>query len=140
MIEADDPSDWRDLQRRVCRILTECGMDAEIEREVTTARGQVNVDVVAVDPDPTLPAKYLCECKHWQTAVPKTIVHGSRTVVTDSGANLRIVILLVGFQRGAYDAAEYSNVKLLTWEGFQQLFARRRSAAAATRYARRDFA
>lgn len=65
---------------------------------------------------------YLCECKHWARAVPQSIVDGFRTVVQDYGANWGIIISLKGFQKGAYHSARNSNIKLLSWLEFQDLF------------------
>jgi restriction system protein len=122
-IERSAPSDWRDLQLKVRRILTECGMEADVEREIVTARSVVRVDVFAEDKDPTPPAIVLCECKHWRKAVSKGEVHAFRTVVQDSGANLGMIISSAGFQSGAKEAAQYTNLRLLTWRDFQDLFA-----------------
>ena len=92
LIEDGPPVDWRALQIAVHQILTECGMQAEIEREVKLARGTVEVDVFAVDPDPTPNSVYVCECKNWAAAIPQTVVHSFRNVVLDSGANLGLII------------------------------------------------
>lgn len=123
MIDADRPTDWRDLQNKVAQILNEAGLEAAVDREIVLARGKVRVDVFARDPKQTPPGTYLCECKHWQVPASKDVVHGFRTVVTDSGANRGFLISSAGFQSGARDAVQYSNVDLLTWEQFQTLFA-----------------
>jgi restriction system protein len=122
VLEADEPADWRDLQHRVGRILRECGLAVEESRTIATARGVVEIDVLARDHRRTPELLYLCECKHWRRRVPKTAVHALRTVVADSGANLAFLISSSGHQRGALLAAESSNVRLLDWPGFQALF------------------
>ncbi len=125
MIDGDEPEDWRDLQNRAARVLRESGLEASTDQEIELARGTVRVDVLARDASTTPPATYICECKHWQKSVSKDIVHGFRTVVTDSGAHLGFVISSAGFQGGAHEAAAFSNLKLVTWVGFQELFADR---------------
>lgn len=119
------PRGWRELQERVGVILQECGLKVEIEKNLETVRGTVNVDVYAEDSAARPAAVYLCECKHWRSAVPKTVVHAFRTVVSDQGANWGLIISSEGFQRGAYEAAASSNVRLLNWESFQELFIER---------------
>ncbi len=57
--------------------------------------------------------------------MPKTVVHAFRTVVTDDGANIGFMISRSGFQKGAYEAAEKSNVHLVDWYEFQALFLER---------------
>jgi len=121
LIESSPPNSWQQLQEVVARIYQEAGWSAEIERDVTTARGVVNIDVLARDPRPVPPITAFCECKHWRQAVPKTVVHSLRTVITDFGANWGIIISSAGFQKGAYEAAKYSTIRLLDWSAFQEL-------------------
>lgn len=125
MIEAIEPSTWQDLQDVVARILREAGVVTAVEKTIQTARGEVSIDVWAHDPTATPSQTYLIECKRWRTRVPQTIVHAFRTVVGDSGANWGAIISTAGFQKGALIAAEYSNVRLLSWTEFQALFADR---------------
>lgn len=125
LINSISPSDWKDLQLQVARILHECGMQATTDQSIETVRGQVNVDVFAEDSGQIPAGRYICECKHWSSRVPKTVVHGFRTVVADFGANLGFLISSAGFQSGAYEAAEKSNVKLLDWQQFEDMFEER---------------
>jgi restriction system protein len=124
LIEADLPQRWQDLEAGVARILADCGYDVEVGKNVKLARGDANIDVWA--DDHSLPPNVIAvECKHWKDSVPKTVVHSFRTVVEDSGANLGLIVSGAGFESGAVEAAAYSNVRLLTWEQFQEMFAER---------------
>ena len=125
MIESSYPETWIDLQNAVARILTESGLEAETPKLIETARGRVEIDVFAVDKTQKPPIVYLCECKHWKTAVPQTMVHSLQTVVSNYGANFGLIISSNGFQSGALEAAQYSNVHLFTWLQFQELFEER---------------
>lgn len=116
------PKDWRDLQNQVNQLFQECGLESETDKTIRTVRGTVSVDVFAEDPSTKPTSTYLCECKHWQSAVPKSIVHAFRTVVNDYGANWGLIISSAGFQSGAHEAAANSNVRLLTWDAFQKTF------------------
>jgi len=119
------PSDWKDLQQQVAQILEECGLETYVGRTIETVRGTVEIDVYAEDEEQKPAVTYLCECKRWKSSIPKTIVHSFRTVVNDYGANFGFIICSKNFQRGAYEAAEKSNVRLLTWIEFQELFVER---------------
>ena len=119
------PDNWRDLQVQVATILAECGFSTQIEKDIETVRGTVNIDVFAEDSSQRPTAVYLCECKLWGSAIPKNVVHGFRTVVSDFGANWGFIISSNGFQVGAYEAAENSNIRLMNWQEFQDLFADR---------------
>jgi len=116
------PIDWHELQTQVTRIFSECGFAAETDRAIETVRGTVNVDVYAEDTTQTPHLIYLCECKLWKSAVPKTVVHSFRTVVVDYGANCGFIISSRRFQKGAYEAATNTNIRLLNWIQFQELF------------------
>lgn len=119
------PTDWRELQTQVARIFSECGFAAETDRAIETVRGSVNVDVYAEDTTQTPLLIYLCECKRWKSSVPKTVVHSFRTVVVDHGANCGFIISSRRFQKGAYEAAANTNIRLLNWVQFQEIFLER---------------
>ena len=116
------PGTWRDLQSEVGQILHECGFHAEVDITIQTARGTVNVDVYAEDRSRMPEIRYLIECKHWKTRVPKTVVHAFRAVVSDFGANVGLFVSSVGFQSGAFDVAKNSPLRLVEWREFQDLF------------------
>jgi hypothetical protein len=124
LIESESPATWRELEERVARILGECGYEVETQKTIRLARGLVNVDVYAVE-QTTPPNVLVVECKNWKQPVTKTVVHSFRTVVVDSGANAGLIVSAAGFQSGAIEAAAYTNIQLVNWEGFQQLFVER---------------
>lgn len=122
MINPKTPETWQQLQTEAGRILSEIGWKVEIEKKIKTARGSVEVDVFAINEKEAPPIVYLLECKHWKNSVPKTVVHSLRTVVNDFGANWGLLISSKGFQKGAVEAAKFSNIKLFNWEEFEKLF------------------
>jgi hypothetical protein len=116
------PSDWRDLQREVARVLEECGFHVEIERSTRTVRGTTEIDVYAEELNRGRKSVILCECKHWKARVPQNVVHGFRTTMGDIGANAGYIVGSSGFQSGAFEAAMLTNIRLLTWQEFQEEF------------------
>lgn len=116
------PSDWINLQDRVCKFLNEAGYKAESPKTIETVRGKVEVDVFATS-EKELIKQFICECKFWNTPVPKEKIHAFRSVVNDSGSMLGIFVSKTGYQAGAYEAAYCSNVLLKNWEGFLDLIA-----------------
>ena len=119
-----EPNSWLDLQNKVTQYLNEAGYKAVSPLTINTVRGSVEVDVYIEAPDELI-KRIICECKYWKTPVSKEKVHAFRTVVSDSGAALGIMISKEGFQSGAVEAAKLSNVILLTWDQFIQLIARK---------------
>lgn len=65
---------------------------------------------------------YLCECKYWEKNIPQDEVMTFRTKMNDYGANTGFIISKVGFQKGAFEVAENTNVILVNWDQFQDIF------------------
>jgi hypothetical protein len=122
MIDPKLPKDWKDLENKVAQILTEAGLKTSVEKDIDTVRVRTNVDVVAVDESQFPNVCYLCECKYWKSNVPLEKVNALRSTVTDYGANFGIIISKSGFQPGAYEAAMKTNIRLVNWFEFQEMF------------------
>jgi len=108
----------------VKKIFTDCGYSAESPKIIETARSEkLEVDVfVEID---SIPKQIIiCECKNWNVNIPQAVVHSFRMQVNDSGANLGLLISKNGFQSGAIEASRFSNVKLLTWHEFEEIYER----------------
>lgn len=116
------PSTWKELQDDVALLLNQSGYHAISPCTIETVRGRVEVDVLVESPDELI-KKIICECKYWDSPIPKEKVHAFRTVVSDSGAYWGLIISKCGFQSGAIEAAKYSNVQLFTWKQFTDLIA-----------------
>jgi restriction endonuclease Mrr len=122
MIDHQLPKDWKDLQNRAGLILKQAGFEVDVEKSVGTVRGVVEIDIFAIDKMQSPEIIYLCECKYWDVNIPQAQIHAFRTVVADYGANFGIFISKLGFQKGAYEAAEKTNIRLVDWFQFQELF------------------
>lgn len=122
MITARVPNSWQDLQEVVANILLECGFSVELEYVLDLGRGKAEIDVYAEETIGGRLNKIICECKHWKSAVPQQVVHAFRTITAEVGANTGYIIASSGFQAGAYQAVERTNVRLVTWEEFQAEF------------------
>jgi len=122
MLTTHVPQDWRALQRDVAQILRECGFEAETDKPVDLARGKAEVDVYAVENVRGRANTIYCECKLRKASVPQSVIHSFRTVVADGGANVGYVITSSAFQKGAFTAAELTNLRLVTWTEFQDEF------------------
>lgn len=119
MIDDPRPSDWRDLQEGVCRLLNEVGLKASTEVSLKTPRGHVKVDVYAVDEQSVDKISYVVECKNWDATVPQSVVHAFTTVMHETGANIGFIISKHGLQSGADRYTANTNVVGLTYEQLQ---------------------
>ena len=115
------PNNWKELENMTAEIFNNAGYYAIPHYTITTVRGKKEIDVY-VHPRRELDPIIICECKFWNKPVNQEVVHSFRTVVQDSGAGLGFIITKSGFQSGAYSAAEFSNVKLVTWDEFLGFF------------------
>jgi hypothetical protein len=122
MINRNFPDSWQALQTEVGRILSECGFAVEVEKKIQSARGIVELDVYAEETVRGRKYAIACECKCWKSRIPQTVVHGFRTVVQEIGANIGYIVSMEGFQSGAVTASDLTNLKLVTWQDFQDIF------------------
>src|SRR5262245_975366 len=125
MIEREPRDDWHDLQNRVAAILSECGLKPEVAKVVASARGENEIDVYAIDPLATPNTTYFCECKLWKSRVPQAEVHTFVNIVGNAGAHVGLFISSSGFQAGAFEVVQHTNVHLITWDQFQAMFLER---------------
>ena len=116
------PSDWKDLQDKVCSILNQVGFLAETSKTCETPRGQVELDVYAVDPNSIDKITYVLECKNWETRVSQTIIHAFTTVMHETGAHIGYIISKAGFQSGAYDYITNTNISVFMFSEFQNKY------------------
>jgi len=116
------PEDWEQLENVVAEILTECGLKADRQVTLPLPRGSVTVDVLAEESADNILFRTICECKNWRTNIPQDVVHGFRTVLQEAGAHRGYIISKVGFQSGAIEAAKSTNIDLVTFDEFQDLY------------------
>ncbi len=122
IISSTKPTSWKDLQNKVGELLFECGFQVEVEKVIKTVRSDIEIDVYAEENIDGRVYSILCECKYWGSAIPQTIVHAFRTVISDIGTNVGYIITTSEFQSGSVRTSENTNIELLTWEKFQNLF------------------
>jgi hypothetical protein len=122
LITAQNPDDWEQLEELVTAILNECGMNARRQASLVLPRGSVDVDVLAEETVEGIVHRIICECKDWKTNIPKEVVHVFRTVMHESGAHRGYIISRVGFQSGAIEAAKATNIELITFAQFQDIY------------------
>ena len=113
MITSSKPSDWQALQSDIGMILKQCGFDVEIEKKINTARGKVEIDVYAEETVKGRKYLIVCECKYWNKPVNQQIIYAFRSICSDIGAHYGLVISKVGFQSGAKETCQSTNIHLL---------------------------
>jgi hypothetical protein len=123
LIRNEQVGNWEDLQDKVQAFFEEMGYVAQSPYDIPLAgRGQKEVDVFVEDRRASVATTYVIECKWWNTDVPQDVVHSFHTVVHGCGANTGFIISKIGFQPGAREAAQFTNIRLLTFEELQHAF------------------
>jgi len=116
------PNTWQDLQNKTYDILRQCKFSVEVCKPIKSIRSTIEIDVYAEEYIDNRKYTIICECKYWKTNIPQLYIHALRTVVNDIGVNKAYIITTSDFQKGAIDSTENTNVELITWEEFQELF------------------
>jgi hypothetical protein len=129
-----DPADWRELQNMTGQLFAEIGCEMQVGKKVENVRGTKEIDVYVRDNSIVPAGVYLCECKYWQRAVPQEVVHAFRTVMQDVGAHHGYIISSAGFQSGAHEAAQNTNLHLVTFPEVQAIFFDRWRIAMGERF------
>lgn len=124
MITRSYPKNWKEMQKSVAEILSQCGFKVNEEFKVKGVRGFVTLDVYAEEEILDRKIKYCFECKYWNKKIPLSVVQGFRTLIYDLGFDIGYIISTKGFQKGALNAINNTNIKLITWEDFQNIFQR----------------
>jgi restriction system protein len=103
---------WTDYQERVASLFRGLGCDASTNERLVGVRTAHDIDVAVRSRHVGFDVLWVVECKHWQTRVSKLHVLALRQIVQDVGADRGLVMAERGFQRGAHEAAELTNVRL----------------------------
>jgi hypothetical protein len=103
-------ADWKDYQREAAEFFRSLGMSAEVDVTLQGVRTTHAIDVVVRSKHVGFEILWLVECKHWKSPVSKIHVLGLREIVADLGADRGIILCEAGFQAGAIEAANLTNV------------------------------
>ncbi|MBY8823748.1 restriction endonuclease [Sphingomonas colocasiae] len=104
--------DWKEYQQEAAEFFRSLGLSADIDMTLKGARTTHDVDVVVRSKHVGFEILWLVECKHWKSPVSKLHVLGLREIVADLGADRGILLCEAGFQAGAIEAANLTNVQV----------------------------
>jgi len=104
--------DWRDYQEEAAAFFRSLGQSADTNVTLHGVRTSHDIDVVVKSKHVGFEVLWLVECKHWKSPVSKLHVLGLREIVNDLGADRGILLCEAGFQAGAIEAANLTNVQV----------------------------
>lgn len=111
---------WYSFQEEIAAYFKSLGTNAETNKPVQGVRTKHNIDVFVSTKFLSTDMHWIVEAKKWNSKVPKEKVLALRTIVDDIGADKGFIISELGFQTGAYEAAENTNVLLYTMTEFKE--------------------
>ncbi len=109
-------TDWNDYQEEAAAVFRTMGLDAKTNATLHGVRTKHDIDVVVTSDYAGFHVTWLVECKHWKNPVSKLHVLALREIVADIGADRGILLCETGFQSGAIEAANLTNVQVATLE------------------------
>lgn len=108
--------DWFEFQEDIKDHFNSLGADAETNVRVQGVRTCHDIDVLVKTRFLGENITWVVEAKHWKSKVTKAQVLVLRSIVDDIGADRGFIISVAGFQSGAFEAANDTNVKLKTFD------------------------
>lgn len=103
---------WKKYQEEAAAFFRSLGLDASTDERVRGVRTTHDVDVFVKSHHVGFDITWLVECKYWKTKVSKLHVLALREIVSDVGADRGILLSETGFQSGAIEAANLTNVQV----------------------------
>jgi hypothetical protein len=104
--------EWNKYQEEAASYFRALGLDASTDVTVKGVRTSHDVDVLVRSHHAGFDITWIVECKCWKTAVSKLHVLALREIVADIGADRGILLSESGFQSGAIEAANLTNVQV----------------------------
>jgi restriction system protein len=106
--------EWDEYQEETAKFFRSIGLEADTNVTLQGVRTPHDIDVVVRSDLFGFNLLWVVECKYWKEAVSKVHVLALREIVTDLGADRGILVSESGFQSGAIEAANLTNVHLST--------------------------
>ena len=108
----NEKPDWYRFQETICDHFKSIGARAETNVRVQGTRTTHDIDILVKTKFLGQDLLWIVEAKKWNSKINKLQVLGLRTIVNDVGADKGFIISEKGFQSGAIEAANNSNIKL----------------------------
>jgi restriction system protein len=103
---------WKDYQEEAAEFFRSLGLEAETDFTFEGVRTKHDIDVLVKLHHHGFDITWVVECKYWKEPVSKVHVLALRQIVIEIGADRGILLCEVGFQSGAVEAANLTNVQV----------------------------
>ena len=107
-------AEWKQYQNDVADVFRGLGFHVTVDQPLAGVRTNHKIDVLVEGEQVGFDLKWLVECKYWRSPVTKDKVLLLRQIVEEVGANRGFILSESSFQSGALEAANYSNISLIS--------------------------
>lgn len=112
---------WKKYQEDAATYFRSLGLEALTDETIEGVRTKHDIDVLVKSHHVGFDIKWIVECKLWKTPVTKLHVLALREIVADVGADRGIILSESGFQSGAEEAANLTNVQLTSLDEVRKI-------------------
>ena len=112
---------WYIFQEEIKNHFISLGCQAQTNISVHGIRTVHDIDILVESKFLGHTIKWIIEAKRWNTKVSKLHVLALRQIVDDIGTDKGFIISERGFQKGAFEAANNTNIDLLTFNELKSL-------------------
>ncbi len=112
---------WKEYQNKVASIFNSMGSTTTIEKKVKGVRGIHEIDVYVELEKFGIKMIWICECKYWNSAIPKEKVLALYEIAKDVGADKAFLFSESGFQSGAVRATNNTNIILSSTDEINEI-------------------
>jgi len=113
--------DWYNFQEEINEHFKSLGFEAETNKTIVGVRTKHDIDVYVRTKFMGQDLTWIIEAKKWNSKVNKLQVLGLRSIVEDIGSDKGFIISEIGFQKGAIEASQNTNITLLTFDQLKEL-------------------
>jgi len=108
----------RRYQEKTALIFEKLGLETFLEYRLKGVRGFHLIDVYAVGKIYGISFAWVIECKDWNRRVPKEKILTLQAVIDDVGSDRGFLFSEAGFQKGAIQYANFTNISLTNHSEF----------------------
>ena len=113
-------SSWYKFQEEIKEHFEALGAVAETNVSLSGVRGTHDIDVLVKPKFLGREILWIIEAKNWSSNIPKEKALALLSIVQDVGADRGFLISNGGFQSGAYDSSNNTNITLVNFDEFKE--------------------
>lgn len=107
---------WKEYQEVTASFFRSLGLEAQTDITLQGIRTKHDIDVIAESRHTGFNARWVVECKHWNSKVSKSHVLALREIINDTSVDRGIILAQNGSQNGAIETAALIGIQICSLE------------------------